>query len=135
MDLKTLKDINGKLDLLRMRDLPSIESTIEKSEINIYAPVLHSINLNIHNIWLENHIQSQLLARISLQLQEEKETKTHKKTSKDMDNQLFCEEVLKGNYNLLKQHLRTFVNWSCKYITKNFQRVEELFISEPEYGH
>ena len=100
MDLKTLKDINGKLDLLRMRDLPRIESTIEKSEINIYAPVLHSINLNLHNIWLENHIQSQLLARISLQLQEEKETKTHKKTSKDMDNQLFCEEVLKGNYNL-----------------------------------
>ena len=100
MDLTNIDQINGKLDLLRMRDIPRLERTIETSEINRYAPLLNSININLHNIFLENHIQSQLLARISLQLQEEKETKTHKKTSKDMDNQLFCEEVLKGYYNL-----------------------------------
>ena len=93
MDLTNIDQINGKLDLIRMRDIPRLERTIETSEMNRYAPLLNSININLHNIFLENHIQSQLLARISLQLTEEK-------TSKDKDNEIFCEEVLKGEYNL-----------------------------------
>ena len=100
MDLTTIDQINGKLDLIRMRDIPRLERTIETSEMNRYAPLLNSININLHNIWLESHIQSQLLARISLQLQEQKTSKTDKKTSKDKDNEIFCEEVLKGDYNL-----------------------------------
>ncbi len=100
MDLTNIDQINGKLDLLRMRDIPRLERTIETSEMNRYAPLLNSININLHNIWLENHIQSQLLARISLQLTEQKTIKKHKKTNKDKDNEIFCEEVLKGDYNL-----------------------------------
>jgi hypothetical protein len=100
MDLTNIDQINGKLDLIRMRDIPRLERTIETSEMNRYAPLLNSININLHNIWLENHIQSQLLARISLQLTEQKTNKKHKKTNKDKDNEIFCEEVLKGDYNL-----------------------------------
>ena len=100
MDLTNIDQINGKLDLIRMRDIPRLERTIETSEMNRYAPLLNSININLHNIWLESHIQSQLLARISLQLTEQKTSKKHKKTNKDKDNEIFCEEVLKGNYNL-----------------------------------
>ena len=100
MDLTNIDQINGKLDLLRMRDIPRLERTIETSEMNRYAPLLNSININLHNIWLENHITNQLLARISLQLTEQKTNKKHKKTNKDKDNEIFCEEVLKGEYNL-----------------------------------
>lgn len=100
MDLTNLDQLNGKFDLLRMHDIPRIEKTIEKSEINIYAPLLHSINLNLHNIWLENHIQNQLLARISLQLQEQKTCQKREKTVKDKDNEQFCQEVLQVNYHL-----------------------------------
>ena len=100
MDLTNLDQLNGKFDLLRMRDIPRVEKTIEKAEINIYAPLLHSINLNLHNIWLENHIQNQLLARISLQLQEQNNTRKHEKTTKELDDELFCKEVLQGDYHL-----------------------------------
>ena len=101
MDLTNLDQLNGKFDLLRMRDIPRVEKTIEKAEINIYAPLLHSINLNLQNISMENHITNQLLARISLQLQEQNnKCKNHTKTVKDKDNEQFCQEVLSGDYTI-----------------------------------
>ena len=101
MDLTSLDQLNGKIDLIRMRDIPRLEKTIEKAEINIYAPLLHSINLNLHNILMENHITNQLLARISLQLQEQnKDNKNHTQTVQDKDNEQFCQEVLSGNYTI-----------------------------------
>ena len=91
MDKYDTRKITEKSDAFPLMKIQEIVYAIEKSEINIYAPLLHSINIKLNNILIENHLQTQLLARILLQ--------NNDPLTGDLETQIFCEEILQENYH------------------------------------